>query len=121
MTAMQRAISVLACLMGALGVAAAAASAHGGGERLAPAAQLLLVHAAASLALQRMTSWTMVGLYGAVAGMELGSLLFSADMAMRTFQDRPLFPMAAPTGGTIVILSWLVAAIAVAGGGRERA
>jgi uncharacterized membrane protein YgdD (TMEM256/DUF423 family) len=100
--------------MGAAGVAAAAGAAHGGGGGpLASASILLLVHAPAILALGSLAGHTPLGLI-AMAGMAAGSLLFSADMAMRTWQTSALFPMAAPIGGTTAILSWLIAALAVA-------
>jgi uncharacterized membrane protein YgdD (TMEM256/DUF423 family) len=106
-----RLLTIIACLMGAAGVAAAAGAAHGGGEFLAPAAQLLLVHAVAALALAPLIGGARFGL-SAIAGLEAGSILFAADMAMRAFEAKALFPMAAPTGGSLVILSWLAAAIA---------
>ena len=44
------------------------------------------------------------------AGLALGACLFSADLASRAFLDDRLFPMAAPTGGSLMILSWLALA-----------
>jgi uncharacterized membrane protein YgdD (TMEM256/DUF423 family) len=108
----RRVLFTVACLMGAAGVAAAAAAGHGGGALLAPAALLLLVHAVAALALGSIVGHTRTGLV-AIAGMAAGSLLFAADMAMRTWYGSALFPMAAPLGGSAAILAWLVAAVAV--------
>ena len=108
----RRLLCVVACLMGAAGVAAAAAAAHVAGERLAPASVLLMVHGAAVLALGSTVGKTLPGLL-AMAGLAAGSLLFAGDMAMRTWAGSALFPMAAPIGGTTAILAWLVAAIAV--------
>lgn len=108
---------VLACLMGACGVALAAAAAHGApGAGLDSAAYLLLFHAvavlgAASLANQDLL-WRPAGLV-AMAGFVAGCGLFAGDVAMRAFAGHRLFPMAAPTGGTLLILSWLVLAAAV--------
>jgi uncharacterized membrane protein YgdD (TMEM256/DUF423 family) len=34
--------------------------------------------------------------------------LFAADVASRAYLGSRLFPMAAPTGGVILIISWLV-------------
>src|SRR5262245_51585831 len=107
----RRALLVIACLMGAAGVAAAARAAHGG-ALLQPAALLLMVHAAAMLALGSSVGHTPLGLI-AMAGMAAGTLVFAGDMAMRTFQGTALFAMAAPVGGSMVILAWLVAAAAV--------
>jgi uncharacterized membrane protein YgdD (TMEM256/DUF423 family) len=102
--------------MGAAGVAAAAGAAHGGGGGpLAAASLLLLVHAPAILALGSVAGHTPLGLV-AMAGMAAGPLLFSADMAMRTWQSSALFPMAAPIGGTTTILAWLLAALALVTG-----
>ena len=36
----------------------------------------------------------------------------SGDIALRAFTGCRLFPMAAPTGGTILIVAWLVLAVA---------
>jgi uncharacterized membrane protein YgdD (TMEM256/DUF423 family) len=54
----------------------------------------------------------------AIIGLEAGSILFAADMAMHAFAAKALFPMAAPTGGSLVIVSWLVAALACVLSGR---
>jgi uncharacterized membrane protein YgdD (TMEM256/DUF423 family) len=108
---------VLASLMGACGVALAAAAAHGApGAGLDSAAYLLLLHAvavlgAASLAGQDLL-WRPLALV-AMAGFVAGGGLFAGDVAMRAFAGHRLFPMAAPTGGTLLILSWLVLAAAV--------
>ena len=107
---------ILACLMGACGVALAAAAAHGApGAGLDSAAYLLLFHAlavlgAASLAGQALL-WRPLAL-AAMAGFVLGGGLFAGDVSMRAYAGHRLFPMAAPTGGTLLILSWLVLAAA---------
>jgi uncharacterized membrane protein YgdD (TMEM256/DUF423 family) len=38
--------------------------------------------------------------------------MFSGDIALRAFAGQRLFPFAAPTGGTILILAWLAVALA---------
>jgi uncharacterized membrane protein YgdD (TMEM256/DUF423 family) len=38
--------------------------------------------------------------------------LFAGDVAARAYLGSRLFPMAAPTGGMILIVSWLVVAVA---------
>ena len=43
--------------------------------------------------------------------MAVGVLLFSGAVALGSFELRPV-PMAAPTGGTVLILAWLVLAVA---------
>jgi uncharacterized membrane protein YgdD (TMEM256/DUF423 family) len=42
----------------------------------------------------------------------LGSALFAGDIALRAFVGHRLFPMAAPTGGGVLILAWLALAVA---------
>jgi uncharacterized membrane protein YgdD (TMEM256/DUF423 family) len=99
-------------VMGACGVAAAAAAAHmPGGARLSSVALILLVHAAAVLNLatraddnsQLPRIWLAAGLV-----LALGAALFSGDVALLTLRGSRLFPMAAPTGGMTMILGWLI-------------
>lgn len=107
---------VLASLMGAAGVMLAAAAAHAApGAGLDSAAYLLLFHAvavlgAAALARQGLL-WAPAALT-AMAGFVLGGALFASDVSMRAFAGHRLFPMAAPAGGTILIIAWLVLAVA---------
>jgi uncharacterized membrane protein YgdD (TMEM256/DUF423 family) len=110
------ALLVLASLMGAAGVVLAAAAAHAApGAGLDSAAYLLLFHAVAVLAaaalVQQGQLWQPAALV-AMAGYVLGGALFAGDVSMRAFAGHRLFPMAAPTGGTILILAWLVLALA---------
>ena len=107
---------VLASLMGAAGVVLAAAAAHAApGAGLDSAAYLLLFHAVAVLGaaalVQQGLLWAPAALI-AMAGYVLGGALFAGDVSMRAFAGHRLFPMAAPTGGTILILAWLVLALA---------
>jgi len=107
----QRFLVVLAALMGASGVALAAAGTHVGGGELARTASLFLIlHAAALIAVcaHRAGPWpTLAGL-----ALAAGAILFSADLAARAFLGAKLFPYAAPTGGSLMILSWLALALA---------
>jgi uncharacterized membrane protein YgdD (TMEM256/DUF423 family) len=110
---------VLAALMGAGGVILAAAAAHAApGTGLDSAAYMLLFHAVAVLGggalLQQGQLWRLPALV-ALAGWVLGGILFSGDVALRAFAGHRLFPMAAPTGGTILIVAWLVLAVAAIG------
>lgn len=119
-----RPLLVVAGLFGAAGVAAAAMSAHlPGGERLGNAAELLLVHAAALVALAALARHAGPG-RGVITlvaiGFTVGTALFSADMAMRSFWGEALFPYAAPTGGSTLIGAWLVLALAAAFGAVGR-
>ena len=106
---------VLACLMGACGVALTAAAAHAApGAGLDSAAYLLLFHAIAMLGAASLIGqllWRPLGLV-AMAGFAAGGALFAGDIAMRAFAGHRLFPMAAPTGGMLLILGWLVLATA---------
>jgi uncharacterized membrane protein YgdD (TMEM256/DUF423 family) len=44
-----------------------------------------------------------------------GSVLFSGDVALRAFTGQRLFALAAPSGGIILIIAWLMlAATAIA-------
>lgn len=113
---METALLVLAGLMGAVGIVLAAASAHGApGAGLDSAGYLLLIHAAAviggtALLHQAMLSRT-AGLI-ALAGFVIGGALFAGDVAARAYIGSRLFPMAAPTGGVILIAGWLSLAVA---------
>lgn len=111
-----RLATLLAGLMGAAGVALAAASAHqADASRLASASSMLLFHAGAVIGAALLTGHGIarrgLGLT-ATFGFVIGATLFAGDLAMRQYAGHGLFTMAAPTGGTLLILSWLVLAIA---------
>jgi uncharacterized membrane protein YgdD (TMEM256/DUF423 family) len=106
----------LAGLMGAAGVVLLAAGAHAApGAGLDSAGQMLLFHAAgviaAAAALQSGLLFRPLALAAAI-GLVVGAVLFSGDIAMRAFAGHRLFPMAAPTGGFVLIASWLGVAVA---------
>jgi uncharacterized membrane protein YgdD (TMEM256/DUF423 family) len=106
----------LAGLMGAAGVALAAASAHGGdASRLATASAMLLFHATAILAgvalLARGLLHGGIGL-AAAFGFVSAAALFAGDLTLRQYAGHSLFPYAAPTGGTLLIVSWLAVTVA---------
>ena len=107
---------ILAGIMGAGGVTLAAASAHAvPNAGLDSAGHMLSLHAAALLGgaaiLNAGLMWRPLGAI-ALFGLALGAVLFAGDLALRAFAGHRLFPMAAPTGGTIMIASWLVLAVA---------
>ncbi|MTW19014.1 DUF423 domain-containing protein [Rhodoplanes serenus] len=109
---------LMAGLMGAAGVALAAAAAHAApGAGLDSAAQILLVHAVAllagSAAVAAGLTWRPIAI-AALMGFVLGALLFAGDVTLRAFVGHRLFPMAAPTGGSILILSWIALSVAAA-------
>ena len=107
---------ILAGLMGAGGVVLAAASAHAvPNAGLDSAGHMLSLHAAALLGgatiLHAGLIWRPLGAI-ALFGLALGAALFAGDIALRAFAGHWLFPLAAPTGGTIMIASWFVLTIA---------
>lgn len=98
-------------VMGAAGILLAAAGAHmAPGAELDSAAYMLLLHAAAVLGVAALTQqgllWRPVALV-VLTGFVLGAVLFSGDIALRAFAAHRLFPYAAPSGGFILIASWL--------------
>jgi uncharacterized membrane protein YgdD (TMEM256/DUF423 family) len=112
-----RLVAAIAGLMGAGGVGLAAMSAHiPDATRLAAASSMLLFHAAAVLAVLVSRDRLLHPAIGTAAacGLALGAVLFALDLSLRQFAGRGLFPMAAPTGGTIMIASWLAVVAAAA-------
>jgi len=98
-------------LMGACGVALAAAASHGGDTLfLGSASTMCLAHAPVLLALflgyRQFRTATLAGL---VLG--LGTILFAGDLVSRHYLGSRLFPMAAPAGGTLMMLGWLLVAL----------
>jgi uncharacterized membrane protein YgdD (TMEM256/DUF423 family) len=113
-----RILIVLAAIMGADGVMLAAASAHGADtSRLASASSMLLFHASAVLGAvalaERAIVHAKIGI-AAAFGFVVAASLFAGDLTLRHYAGHGLFPMAAPTGGTLLIVSWLALAIAAA-------
>lgn len=112
----------VAALMGAAGVALAAAGVHeNGGELAERAALFLLLHAAAGLAIAanaRIAAASARSLLIVGFVMEAGAILFSAELAMHVFMGERV-PFAAPIGGTTMLLAWIALAIVFATGGRQ--
>jgi len=119
-----RLLVLVAGLMGAAGVVFAALASHAyAGTSLSVAATMLSLHAPAVIAVAvgrkagvlhdlsaRIAAW----------GLVAGTVLFCGDLAMRTFVGAGLFPMAAPTGGSLMIAAWIgVAAAGAVGGARS--
>ena len=118
MNRLPRILIVLAAIMGADGVILAAASAHGAdAARLASASSMLLFHASAVLGavalVERGIIHARLGMLSA-AGFVVAASLFAGDLTLRQYAGHGLFPMAAPTGGTLLIVSWLVLGVAAA-------
>ena len=113
-----RILVILAGIMGADGIILAAASAHQpDATRLASASSMLLFHATAVLAVVALAERSVIHLRIGIAaafGFFVAAALFAGDLTMRQYAGHSLFPMAAPTGGTLLIVSWLVLAVAAA-------
>ncbi len=113
-----RILIILAGIMGADGVVLAAASTHqADAARLASASSMLLFHATAVLAAVALAERGVIHIRIGIAaafGFVIAAALFAGDLSLRQYAGHGLFPMAAPTGGTLLIVSWLVLAIAAA-------
>jgi uncharacterized membrane protein YgdD (TMEM256/DUF423 family) len=111
-----RILVALAAVMGADGVILAAAAAHQpDATRLASASSMLLFHAIAVLAAVALVERGILHLKIGVAaafGFVVAAALFAGDLTLRQYAGHSLFPMAAPTGGTLLIVSWLMLAVA---------
>jgi uncharacterized membrane protein YgdD (TMEM256/DUF423 family) len=114
---------LFAALMGATGVSLWAMAAHrAGGESLATSAQFLLIHACTVLGLTACRKQALV--HDRIASIAsamliLGTLLFSGDIAVRVLAGGRLFPMAAPVGGSLLILGWLMVGVSAVWGRAE--
>ena len=113
-----RILIILAGIMGADGVILAAASAHQpDATRLASASSMLLFHATAVLAVVALTERGLIHVRIGIAsafGFVVAAALFAGDLTLRQYAGHSLFQMAAPTGGTLLIASWLLLAVAAA-------
>jgi uncharacterized membrane protein YgdD (TMEM256/DUF423 family) len=117
-SALFRMLVILGGIMGAAGVMLAAGAAHlPDATRLASASSMLLFHATAVLAIVALTERGIfhagIGIIAA-AGFVIAAMLFAGDLTLRQYAGHGLFPLAAPTGGTLLIVSWLVLAVAAA-------
>jgi uncharacterized membrane protein YgdD (TMEM256/DUF423 family) len=113
-----RILIILAGVMGADGVLLAAAAAHQpDAMRLASASSMLLFHTTAVLAAVVLAERGLIHARIGIAagfGFVVAAALFAGDLTMRQYAGHSLFPMAAPTGGTVLIVSWLTLAVAAA-------
>jgi uncharacterized membrane protein YgdD (TMEM256/DUF423 family) len=113
-----RILAILAAIMGADGVILAAAAAHQpDAARLASASSMLLFHALAVLAVVALAERGILHFrmgMSAAWGFVVAAALFAGDLSLRQYAGHSLFPFAAPTGGTLLIVSWLALAIAAA-------
>ena len=113
-----RILVILAAIMGADGVMLAAATAHqADAARLGAASSMLLFHAIAVLGAVALAERGVVHARIAILasfGFVVAAGLFAGDLTLRQYAGHALFPMAAPTGGTLLIASWLLLALAAA-------
>lgn len=123
MNAFRRLLVLFAGLLGAAGVAAAAAAAHMTSDpALATAAQFLMIGAVAlaacaALGIAGGRGWSFADIGGGLIG--LGTALFSGALAARVLWDISIFPMAAPTGGMVLIAGWVALGLAAFQRGRD--
>ncbi len=117
MSGRPKSLIAAAAIAGAAGVSLAAIAAHHTtSPALATAATMLMIHATAAVAIAslssaaktadrvRLVAWVML----------LAVTLFSGDIALNALAGFHLFPMAAPVGGSLLILSWIaLAAVAM--------
>ncbi|MGH6835799.1 MAG: DUF423 domain-containing protein [Methylocella sp.] len=110
------AAAAAAGLTGASGIILAAAAAHGVPDpRLQTAASFLILHAASTLAvcgIALAVPQRGIWFLGAAGLFLSGSLLFGGDLSARALVGTRLFPMAAPVGGTLLILGWALVTLA---------
>ncbi|MFT3730359.1 MAG: DUF423 domain-containing protein [Hyphomicrobium sp.] len=108
-------ILVWAGLAGAAGVALSAATAHKvDSPALATAANILTLHAAAAVGIFAVALRSMrPKLWGLAAVLMLfAASLFSGEIAFHTFTGNASLRFLAPVGGSGMILSWLLVAVA---------
>jgi uncharacterized membrane protein YgdD (TMEM256/DUF423 family) len=78
---------------------------------------MLLFHSSAVLAVvalaERGIIHARIGI-AAASGFVIAAALFAGDLTLRQYAGHGLFPLAAPSGGTLLIISWLLLAVAAA-------
>jgi uncharacterized membrane protein YgdD (TMEM256/DUF423 family) len=112
-----RILAVLGCLFGAAGIVLMALAAHGRWPEINYAAVMVLAHAPVLLGIAAAIRLGLLrGFVARLAAFVLAAAvaLFSADVALHAITEGHLFPMAAPTGGTVSILAWLMLAVSAA-------
>ena len=80
-------------------------------------ARMLLFHTTAVLAVVALAERGVIDVRIGIAaafGFVIAAALFAGDLTLRQYAGHSLFPMAAPTGGTLLIVSWLSLAVAAA-------
>lgn len=109
-------LMALASAAGAAGVIESATAAHGNpNPLLVTSSHFLMIDAAAAIAIAGFALNAPRGrlcFLIAAAILLCGGLLFCADLTTRVASGHRLFPFAAPISGTLMIVGWLVAAVA---------
>ncbi|WEK05478.1 MAG: DUF423 domain-containing protein [Candidatus Devosia phytovorans] len=100
----RRVLLAAAGLVGAVGVASAAASSHGDSRNLGSIAMICLAHGPALLALALAGRGRLLRFAGWI--LLVGTALFAGDLAVREWLGHGLFPGAAPIGGIGLIGGW---------------
>jgi uncharacterized membrane protein YgdD (TMEM256/DUF423 family) len=111
-----RPLLALAGLAGAAGVALAARASHEADANLTIAANFLMLHAPALIAISFLPANRLA--IGAGYVLCVALVVFAGDLACRSVLGHALFPMAAPLGGGGLILGWLLVTSAALFGGR---
>jgi uncharacterized membrane protein YgdD (TMEM256/DUF423 family) len=104
-----RLLAFVGGLYGAAGVALSAMAAHRGGAFTGTAANFLLFHASALLAMGLIGQNRWLRLGGFI--LAVGLAVFCGDLVSRDLLGNRLFPFAAPVGGTLLIAGWLLVAV----------
>jgi uncharacterized membrane protein YgdD (TMEM256/DUF423 family) len=110
----------LAGLCGAIGVGMAAAGSHGGASELGIAANFLLFHAPALICIALIPGNRLARAAGYV--LVAGLVLFAGDLVTLATRGVSPLPLAAPIGGSLLILGWLILALSalVSGASDDR-
>lgn len=114
-----RAIVAVGGILGAAGIALAAAAAHSpNAAMLSSAALVCLANGPALLALAGLRDGVPLAVAAAWV-IAAGTLLFTADIVLRVFTGSGLFVMAAPAGGLTMVAGWLLVATGAFFGRRD--
>jgi uncharacterized membrane protein YgdD (TMEM256/DUF423 family) len=98
----------VAGILGAVGIAAAAGATHLGDTRVLGSLSLIALSQAPAVLVLALVAGRHWSTQLATALIGLGALVFSADLAALHFMGASPLPIAAPIGGSAMILGWLV-------------
>lgn len=115
MRILEKLLAVAAGIFGAAGIVLSAVAAHlEPSPALQNASLMLLVHAPSLIAILVAIRARFLPRFGGTLGvfaLTIGVVLFSGDLSLRIFVGTPLFPLAAPTGGILLISGWAILAL----------